>query len=95
LTRDINTTSTSFDHDGEEGDSADGGSGLRRYGHSKDHRGDLPQIIIGLAVTRAGIPARVWCWPGNASDQAVLPQVRKRSALDQRQGLDPRNDLMR
>ncbi|RFU18762.1 IS1634 family transposase [Geodermatophilus marinus] len=59
-------------------DAADsgGGSGFRRYGHSKDSRPDLPQIIIGLAVTREGIPVRVWCWPGNTSDQAVLPQVK-------------------
>ena len=51
-------------------------AGFRRYGHSKDSRPDLPQIIIGLAVTREGIPVRVWCWPGNTSDSAVLPQVK-------------------
>ena len=33
--------------------------GLRRYGHSKDSRPDLPQIVIGLAVTREGIPVRL------------------------------------
>jgi Transposase DDE domain len=27
-------------------------------------------------VTREGIPVRVWCWPGNTNDQAVLPQVK-------------------
>jgi transposase len=32
--------------------------------------------VIGLAVTREGIPVRVWCWPGNTNDQAVLPEVR-------------------
>ena len=32
---------------------------LRRLGHSKDHRPDLPQVVIGLAVTREGIPVRV------------------------------------
>jgi|tagenome__1003787_1003787.scaffolds.fasta_scaffold20898147_1 hypothetical protein len=52
------------------------GAGFRRYGHSKDHRPDLPQIIIGLAVTREGIPVRCWCWPGNVNDQAILPEVR-------------------
>jgi transposase len=31
------------------------------FGHSKDHRPDPPQIVIGLAVTREGIPVRVWC----------------------------------
>src|SRR6266702_6323732 len=28
----------------------------RTDGHSKDHRPDLPQIVIGMAVTREGIP---------------------------------------
>ena len=50
--------------------------GLRRYGHSKDHRPDLPQVVIGLAVTKEGIPVRVWSWPGNTSDTSVLPEVR-------------------
>ncbi|WP_222272599.1 IS1634 family transposase [Modestobacter marinus] len=59
-----------------EGDGEQAGTGFRRYGHSKDSRGDLPQIVIGLAVTREGIPVRVWCWPGNTNDQAVLPQVK-------------------
>jgi transposase len=71
----FDTTSTYFERDTEEdGDGDDGG--FRRYGHSKDHRPDLPQIIIGLAVTREGIPVRVWCWPGNTNDQTVLPEVR-------------------
>jgi hypothetical protein len=38
--------------------------GFRAYGKSKDHRDDLPQVVIGMAVTRDGIPVRVWCWPG-------------------------------
>src|SRR6266516_4764971 len=32
----------------------------RRYGRSKDHRPDLPQVVIGLAVTREGIPVRLF-----------------------------------
>src|SRR6266511_400740 len=31
-------------------------AGFRSYGKSKDHRDDLPQIVIGMAVTRTGIP---------------------------------------
>jgi transposase len=78
----FDTTSTYFERDTEDPDPdpADDGSvrspGFRRYGHSKDHRGDLPQIVIGLAVTREGIPVRCWCWPGNTNDQAILPEVR-------------------
>jgi hypothetical protein len=49
---------------------------LRRLGHSKDHRPDLPQVVIGLAVTREGIPVRVWVWPGNANDQTLIEQVK-------------------
>ncbi|WP_443045979.1 IS1634 family transposase [Streptomyces sp. GQFP] len=51
-------------------------AGFRTYGKSKDSRDDLPQIVIGMAVTRDGIPVRCWCWPGNASDQTVIRQVK-------------------
>jgi transposase len=68
----FDTTSTYFERDEE-----DGGSGaFRRLGHSKDHRPDLPQIVIGLAVTKEGIPVRCWCWPGNTNDQQVLAEVK-------------------
>ena len=74
----FDTTSTYFETDpdtpAEEG--SGGSGGFRRLGHSKDHRPDLPQIVIGLAVTKEGIPVRAWCWPGNTSDAAVLPEVR-------------------
>jgi len=51
-------------------------AGQRCLGHSKDHRPDRPQVIIGLAVTREGIPVRVWVWPGNTSDQTVIESVK-------------------
>jgi transposase len=73
----FDTTSTYFERDAEDtGDEPTGEGAFRRYGKSKDHRDDLPQIVIGLAVTREGIPVRVWCWPGNTNDQAVLAEVR-------------------
>jgi len=50
--------------------------GFRTYGKSKDSREDLPQIVIGMAVTRDGIPVRVWCWPGNTNDSALIRQVK-------------------
>lgn len=50
---------------------------LRRFGHSKDHRSDLPQVVIGLAVTRDGIPIRCWVWPGNTMDMTVIQQVKE------------------
>jgi len=83
----FDTTSTYFEVDvdedaidgedtgGEEEQAAREGP-LRRLGHSKDHRPDLPQVVIGLAVTREGIPVRVWVWPGNANDQTLVAQVK-------------------
>ena len=50
--------------------------GFRTWGKSKDHRDDLPQIVIGMAVTRDGIPVRIWCWPGNTNDSALIRQVK-------------------
>src|SRR3954471_10365273 len=76
-------TSDTQDHDGGEGDGEGEGEGdganrvgFRTYGKSKDSRDDLPQIVIGMAVTRDGIPVRVWCWPGNTNDSALIRQVK-------------------
>ncbi len=41
----------------------------------KDHRPDRPQVVIGLAVTRDGVPVKVSVWPGNTSDQTVIESV--------------------
>jgi len=71
----FDTTSTYFERDEPEA-GPDGGPGFRALGHSKDHRPDLPQVVIGLAVTREGIPVRVWVWPGNTNDQTVIAQVK-------------------
>jgi len=49
---------------------------FRTWGKSKDHRDDLPQVVIGMAVTRDGVPVRVWCWPGSTSDSALIRQVK-------------------
>src|SRR5690606_19836231 len=67
----FDTTSTYFET--EEDDEDD----FRKTGYSKDHRPDLPQVVIGFAVTREGIPIRCWVWPGNTSDMNVVPQVKK------------------
>jgi hypothetical protein len=70
--RDNNGNVTDDDQQAAEGKPAP----FRAYGKSKDHRDDLPQIVIGMAVTRDGIPVRVWCWPGNTSDSALIRQVK-------------------
>jgi hypothetical protein len=51
-------------------------TGFRTWGKSRDYRDDLPQVVIGMAVTRDGIPLRVWCWPGNTADSALIRQVK-------------------
>ena len=64
---------------GDEGTTGGNGqamAGFRVFGKSKDHRDDLPQIVIGMAVTRNGIPVRVWSWPGNTADSALIRQVK-------------------
>jgi transposase len=50
---------------------------LFRYGKSKDKRDALPQIVIGLAVTKEGIPMRCWVLPGNTAEASTVEMVRK------------------
>ena len=61
---------------GDEENPAGTPAGFRAYGKSKDSRDDLPQVVIGLAVTREGIPVRAWCWPGSTADSALIRQVK-------------------
>jgi hypothetical protein len=49
---------------------------VRAFGHSKDHRTDLPQVVIAMAVTRDGVPVRCWTFPGNANDQSIIRTVK-------------------
>jgi transposase len=68
----FDTTSTYFELDEEDGEGE-----LRRWGYSRDRRGDLPQAVIGLAVTREGLPVRCWVWPGNTADASTVEEVQK------------------
>ena len=87
----FDTTSTYFetaeadepvarDRDGnrvdEDDDAAVKDTGFRTHGKSKDSRDDLPQVVVGMAVTRDGIPVRVWSWPGSTADTDLIRQVR-------------------
>ncbi len=64
----FDTTSTYFETEDE--------SELKKRGYSKDKRGDLPQVLLGLAVTREGIPVRHWLFPGNTADMSTIQQVK-------------------
>jgi hypothetical protein len=77
----FDTTSTYFELDFEDGeldDDTDDESQdpFRLRGHSKDSRPDLPQVVIGMAVTTGGLPVRLWVWPGNTTDASVLQEVK-------------------
>ena len=72
----FDTTSTYFELEQADGDPDDDAPGFRTHGHSKDHRDDLPQVVIGMAVTRGGMPVRLWVWPGNTTDTTVLGEVK-------------------
>ena len=48
----------------------------RTFGHSKDHRWDLPQVVIAMAVTRDGVPVRCWTFDGNTTDTAIIRTVK-------------------
>ncbi len=49
---------------------------LRKRGHSKNGRGDAPQIVIGLAVTRDGLPVRSWVFSGETNDVTTVEQIK-------------------
>ncbi len=51
-------------------------AGTRAFGHSKDARDDLPQVVIAMAVTRDGVPVRCWTFPGNTADTAIIRTVK-------------------
>jgi transposase len=76
----FDTTSTYFERDEADPERVDEDGvtrpPFRTFGHSKDARDDLPQVVIGMAVTRTGIPIRAWCWPGNQADQPLIRQVK-------------------
>jgi hypothetical protein len=50
--------------------------GKRAFGHSKDFRTDLPQVVIAMAVTRDGVPVRCWTFPGNTADTSIIRTVK-------------------
>ena len=53
----------------------EGGQEIGRHGKSKDHRPDLPQIVVGLALDLHGWPLCCELWPGNTADVTTLLPV--------------------
>ena len=84
----VDTTSTYFEVDvsdelvdlqenlDDDGVSRPVENGARAFGQSKDNRGDLPQVVIAMAVTRDGVPVRCWTFAGNTADTSIIRTVK-------------------
>jgi transposase len=59
--------------------------GLSRYGHSRDHRSDRPQVVLAVATDAQGIPLHLEVLRGNRGDtttlQALLRTLRRRFGI--------------
>jgi len=53
----------------------EGGDTLGEYGHSKDHRPDLNQMVVGALLDGQGHPVCCEMWPGNTTDVNTLIPV--------------------
>jgi transposase len=75
------TTTVWFEVDEEDpGGEEHGGRSypaLRQRGHSKEHRDQAPQVVVGLAVTRDGMPVRSWVFPGNTVDATTVRTIKE------------------
>ena len=56
----------------------EGGATLGRRGHSKDHRPDLKQMVVGMVLDHDGNPVCSELWPGNTADvKSLVPIVER------------------
>jgi transposase len=55
-----------------------GGDELGAFGHSKDHRPDLKQMVVGVIIDGHGRPICCELWPGNTADVKTLTPVMER-----------------
>src|SRR5277367_2253032 len=65
----FDTTSLYFEGQGGE---------IGQRGHNKDHRPDLKQMVVGMALDVQGRPICSEMWPGNTADVKTLLPVIKR-----------------
>jgi len=55
-----------------------GGETLGQNGHSKDHRPDLKQMVVGMVLDNEGRPLCSEMWPGNTTDvKSLVPVVER------------------
>ena len=56
----------------------EGGETLGQFGHSKDHRPDRKQMVVGAILDDEGRPICCEMWPGNTADvKSLLPVVER------------------
>lgn len=64
----------------------EGKTDLLRYGYSKEKRGDLKQLIVGVLMTKEGMPVGHEVWPGNTSDlksfMEILEKVKSKFQIE-------------
>ena len=68
-------TTLYFENDQEDEDDSNGLEailGLRKYGYSKDHRADQPQVVVGLTVDGNGFPLDFQVYEGNTYEGNTL-----------------------
>jgi transposase len=53
----------------------EGGQSIGQKGHSKDHRPDLNQMVVGAVIDNKGKPVCCEMWPGNTTDVKTLIPV--------------------
>jgi hypothetical protein len=54
----------------------EGGAEIGKRGHSKDHRPDLKQMVVGMVLDGNGNPVCSELWPGNTADvKSLVPIV--------------------
>jgi transposase len=55
-----------------------GGATLGQHGHSKDHRPDERQMVVGAVLEGCGRPVCCEMWPGNTTDvRTLIPVVQR------------------
>lgn len=67
LMYDVTTIYFEIDHEDDENNNA-----LRKRGYSKDHRADMPQIVLGLCVNGLGMPLSHNLYPGHTYEGKTL-----------------------
>jgi hypothetical protein len=75
----LDTTSLYFE--------GEGGQTIGERGHSKDHRPDLNQMVVGALLDDRGKPIACEMWPGNTADVTstipVVTRLKKRFGVNQ------------